>query len=244
MQTTDLLKSHRSIRKFTAVPIAPKLMQSILEAGQAAATSSYAQAYTLIRVTDTEKRNRLVELTGNQPYVATCAEFFVCCADLNRNMSLCSQHGTKPEAGFMEHMIIATVDVALVAQNMVIAAESEGLGICYIGGIRNEPEQVSELLGLPQHVYPVFGLCLGYPDQDPEVKPRLPLDSWVHENRYTTTSDHSELAQYDARVRQYYQTRTKGKKSQTWSEQMVGFFSKESRPHMLGFLHSKGMAKR
>jgi len=244
MQTIDLIKSHRSIRKFKAEPIAPKLLNSILEAGQAAATSSYAQTYTLIRVTNGEKRKQLVELTGNQTYIASCAEFFVCCADLNRNMQLCSEHGFEPISGFIEHMIIATVDVALVAQNMAIAAESEGLGICYIGGIRNTPEQVSTLLGLPKHVYPTFGLCLGYPDQNPEIKPRLPLNTWIHENTYSTQPDHDELAKYDSAVRQYYEARTNGKKSQTWSEQMVNFFSKESRPHMLSFLTSKGMAKR
>lgn len=244
MHTIDLLKSHRSIRKFKADPIAPQLLESILEAGQAAATSSYAQAYTLIRVTDEGMRNKLVELTGNQPYVASSAEFFVCCADLNRNMRLCSEHGAEPEAGFIEHMIIATVDVSLVAQNMVVAAESEGLGICYIGGIRNAPDKVSELLGLPDHVYPVFGLCLGYPDQDPEIKPRLPVNNWVYENSYQTGTEHEELSQYDAQVRQYYETRTKGKKSQTWSEQMVQFFGKESRPHMLAFLNARGIAKR
>ena len=244
MNTIDLIKSHRSIRKFKPDAIAPELLQSILEAGQSAATSSYAQAYTLIRVTDQEKRQKLVELTGNQPYVATCAEFFVCCADLNRNTALCRDQGSNPVSGFIEQMIIATVDVSLVAQNMVIAAESAGLGICYIGGIRNQPEQVCALLSLPENVYAVFGLCLGYPAQDPETKPRLPLKTWVQENTYRPMSDRDALNEYDAAVRHYYETRTGGKKSQTWSEQTMQFFGQESRPHMLSFLHSKGMAKR
>ena len=244
MNTINLIKSHRSIRKFKPDPIAPELLQSILEAGQSAATSSYVQAYTLIRVTDGGKRQKLVELAGNQPYVATCAEFFVCCADLHRNTELCQNQGSNPVSGFIEHMIIATVDVSLVAQNIVIAAESAGLGICYIGGIRNQPEQVCALLSLPENVYPVFGLCLGYPAQNPETKPRLPLTAWVQENTYAPLSDKGLLNKYDAAVRHYYETRTGGKKSQTWSEQTAQFFSKESRPHMLTFLQSKGMAKR
>lgn len=244
MNTIDLIQAHRSIRKFSDKQIEPTLLNQILIAGQSAATSSYAQAYTLIRVTNSQIRDQLAELSGNQPYVSSCAEFFVCCADLHRNMQLCSEQDSVPLSGFIEHMIIATVDVSLVAQNMVIAAESEGLGICYIGGIRNSPDQVSELLGLPDHVYPVFGLCLGYPVQNPEVKPRLPQTFWVKENTYGNPLENAELEQYDESVKSYYETRTKGRKSQTWSDQMIQFISKESRPHMLGFLHSKGLAKR
>lgn len=244
MHTIDLIKSHRSIRKFTDQALSPDLLNSILEAGQSAATSSYVQAYSFIRITDPSMRAKLMELSGNQVYVATSAEFFVCCADLNRNRQLCVEHGGTPVSDYIEHMIIATVDVSLVAQNMVIAAESEGLGICYIGGIRNCPEQVSQLLALPEYVYPVFGLCLGYPDQSPETKPRLSLDIWVHENKYQPIHSLDHLQDYDLSVKKYYETRTRGKKSQTRSEQMVQFFSKESRSHMLNFLKSKGLSKR
>ncbi len=78
------------------------------------------------------------------------------------------------EDGFIELMLIASVDAALVAQNVLVAAESLGLGGVYVGGIRNDPDKMSELLNLPDRVYPVFGLCLGWPDQDPDRKPRLP----------------------------------------------------------------------
>lgn len=244
MRTIDLIKSHRSIRKFSTKKINPELLNDILSAGQSAATSSFVQAYSLIRITHAENRSRLAELAGNQPYVESCAEFFVCCADLARNNQLCQDLGGESCPDFIEHLIIATVDVSLVAQNMVIAAESEGLGICYIGGIRNNPQQVSELLELPDFVYPVFGLCLGYPTQDPEQKPRLPRAIWVKEDQYRGTESVQALKEYNHQVQNYYETRTGGKKSQTWSEQMRQFFSKEARPHMLDFLHSKGLARR
>lgn len=243
MDIFGLLKKHVSIRKFTDKNIPLSLLQDIVSAGQVAATSSFLQGVTLIRITDKENRKKLVELTGNQPYVASAAEFLVCCADLNRARLCCELHQKEMNDGWIEQFIIATVDVALMAQNMVIAAESEGLGCCYIGGIRNNPQPVSELLQLPDLVYPVFGLCLGYPAQNPEVKPRLPLSIILKEDNYLQ-DDIKIIQQYDEQVRQYYKIRTSGKKDMTWSEQMSSLLSKESRSHMLDFLQNKGFVKR
>ena len=244
MQFIDLLLQHRSIRKYKNQAIEQDLLERVLMAGQAAATSSFVQAYSLIRITDGIARDELADLCGHQAYISQCAEFFVCCADLARNQAICQQAGIQSDPGYIEQLIIATTDTALMAQNMVIAAESEGLGTCYIGGIRNNPQQVSDLLQLPDFVYPVFGLCLGYPAQDPETKPRLPLSVLVKENTYQEISAKDELKRYDQDVSDYYKTRTGNKKTTSWTEQMQGFLSRESRPHMLDFLQSRGLAKR
>ena len=238
--TIELLKSHRSIRKFTDQPIAPDLLHHLVEAGQAAASSSFLQGVTIIRVTDPAKREACFEISNKQPYVQSAPEFLVFCADLNRAERCCEWHDADPTKGFTEQFIIATVDVALYAQNMVIAAESAGLGICYIGAMRNDPERLSELLALPSGVYPVFGLCLGYPAQDPEPKPRLPLSVVLKDNSYDHANERDEIAAYDAIVRDYYANRTGNPKSQSWSEQMAGLLCKESRPHMREFLRGKG----
>lgn len=236
----ELLKSHRSIRKFAARPIAAELFAELVRAGQGAATSSFLQGATIVRVRDAEKREKIAELAGNQRYVASAAEFMVFCADLKRAGNWCREYG-KPFAGdFTEHFIIATVDVALMAQSMVCAAESVGLGICYIGGIRNNPGPVSELLALPKGVYPVFGLCLGYPAQDPEVKPRLPLSVIVKQDSYNEEGDREAIAAYDKAVREYYATRTGGGHGISWSEQVSVLLSEKSRPHMRDFLARQG----
>jgi nitroreductase len=236
----ELLKSHRSIRKFTTQPITPDLLENLLLAAQAAATSSFLQGATLIRVTKPESRQKIAELAGNQKYVETAAEFFVFCADLHRPGNYCREYGKPFEGDFTEHFIIATVDVALMAQNLVTAAESEGLGICYIGGIRNNPAPVAELLDLPYGVYPVFGLCLGYPDQDPEVKPRLPLSVIVKQDSYKEVGDKEAIKKYDEEIREYYRTRTGGGHGVSWSEQVSELLSDKARPHMKDFLASKG----
>ncbi|MEQ8314591.1 MAG: oxygen-insensitive NADPH nitroreductase [Gammaproteobacteria bacterium] len=236
----ELLKSHRSIRKFTDQQIKPELLQELFEAGQSTATSSFLQGATIVRVTNKENRARIAELAGNQKYVETAAEFMVFCADLKRPGNYCEAYGKPFEGDYTEHFIIATVDVALMAQSLVTAAESEGLGICYIGGIRNNPGPVSEILELPKGVYPVFGLCLGYPDQDPEIKPRLPLSVIVKQDVYNEEGDKEAIEAYDEAIREYYRTRTGGGHGISWTEQVSTLLSEKSRPHMRDFLAEKG----
>jgi nitroreductase len=240
----ELLKAHRSIRKFENRPVATDLLHELIQAGQAAASSSFLQAATIIRISDPTKRATLAALANHQPYIESAAEFLVFCADMNRAAHCCDWYDATANTGFTEQFIIATVDASLVAQNIVVAAESAGLGICYIGALRNNPAEVSSLLELPQNTYPVFGLCLGWPDQDPEVKPRLPLEIVLRENSYGDALNLDQLAGYDEAIRYYYQTRTGNKKNQSWSEQMSGMLSKESRPHMLGFLKMKGFLQK
>ena len=240
----NLLKNHRSIRKFTDVPVGDDLLYSLISAGQAAASSSFLQGVTIMRVTDFEKRASFAEITGGQRYVEEAPEFLVFCADLSRPMRCCTEHGGSPSKGLTEHFIIATVDVALYAQNVAVAAESAGLGICYIGAIRNDAARSAELLDLPQEVYPVFGMCIGWPNQDPEVKPRLPVSVVLKENSYSIDGEAETIASYDEEMRNYYATRSANIKIQSWSEQMAGLLGKESRLHMLPFLESKGFLKR
>lgn len=236
----DLLNNHRSIRKFTDKPISQETINTLIQAGQAAPTSSFIQACSVIQVNDPVKRQELVECTGGQAYVAQAQVFLVFCADTQRLKLACEMNDAEMNSGFTEQFITATVDVALVAQNVAIAAQSIGLGICYIGGIRNQISQVSKLLELPNLVYPVFGLCLGYPNQNPEVKPRLPLDVVLKQDSYDDSKDHASIAEYDNSVSEYYRTRTGGNKDMTWSAQMSDMLVKEARPHMRDFLQEKG----
>ena len=236
----DLLKSHRSIRKFTNKAIDPDVLNDIFLAGQAAATSSFLQGSTIIRVQNKSTRESLARLAGNQPYVESAAEFMIFCADLKRAGNYCKEYGKPFEGDYTEHFIIATVDVALMAQSLVTAAESVGLGICYIGGIRNNPVDVSKLLELPIGVYPVFGLCLGYPDQDPEIKPRLPLSVILKDEVYNERGDQEKIREYDEKIRDYYRTRTGGGHGISWTEQVATLLSEKSRPHIKAFLEEQG----
>lgn len=233
-----LLQSHRSIRKFETRDIPKELLIELVRSGQAAATSSHIQAYSIIHVTDKQLRNHLVELTGGQKYVASSSDFLVFCADMKRSLEAAQSTGEGVVSGMTEQLLIATVDVSLMAQNIAIAAESEGLGICYIGGIRNNPQAVSELLSLPQHVYPVFGMCLGYPAYDPDIKPRLPVEAVLKENSYDDDSGH--VSAFNQTMQHYYQARKGGNKNSNWSQSLAPLFNQKLRAHMQEFLVKKG----
>ncbi|MBZ5486283.1 oxygen-insensitive NADPH nitroreductase [Halomonas aquamarina] len=234
----NLMKSHRSIRKFTDRPIARELLVELIQAGQGAATSSHVQAYTVIHVKDPANREQIAELAGGQDYIASCADFLVFCADMKRPTEASERTGAKVVRGMTEQLLVATVDVALMGQNVATAAESEGLGICYIGGIRNNPQAISDLLKLPEHVYPVFGMCLGYPDHDPEVKPRLPVEAVLKEDYYT--ADAALVEDFDATMQAYYQSRSSGNKDTDWSHNLTPLFDNKLRPHMRDYLIERG----
>lgn len=237
--TIDLLRAHRSIRAFTDQPISDEQREAIIAAAQSASTSSFLQCTSIIRVTDKALREQLVTLTGGQHYVAQAAEFWVFCADFQRNLQIC------PEAqlGLAEQLLLGCVDTAIMGQNAMVAAESLGLGGVYIGGIRNSIEQVTELLDLPQHVLPLFGMCLGWPQQEPDIKPRMPASMLVHENRYQPL-DRQQLDAYDRELEAYYQQRDSNQRSDNFSNHIRRTIVRESRPFILDYLHKQGWATR
>ncbi|ABM04326.1 nitroreductase [Psychromonas ingrahamii 37] len=249
---THLLQSHRSIRTFKDIPIEQSIVEELICSGQAAATSSFIQACTVIQVSKGAKREKIAELAGNQNYVKKAPVFLVFCADMHRHQLACEMHKVPMKSGYTEQLLTASIDCALFAQNVVIAAEALGLGICYIGGIRNDIAAVSSLLDLPDLAFPVFGLCLGYPDQNPEVKPRLPLSLTLKQNSYSQhktlneadKDDIAALEAYDQQIREYYKSRTSAQKEMSWTEQISGMLQKEARPHMMDFLQGKGFMKR
>ncbi len=237
-QVIALLKKHRSIRKFKQDPISNEMVHSIIEAAGSAATSNFIQAYSVIRVTNKENRKQLAELAGCQTWVEKSPLFLVFCADLKRAEDACLFENKEMASGYTEQFLIATVDVALAAENATIAAQSLGLGGVFIGGIRNNPEEVCDLLNIPKHVYPVFGMCLGYPDEEPEQKPRLPVDMILHEDSYH--ENQTDLKKYNKTCKDYYQARSSGSRADTWTRQISDMVSVPTRPHMKAFLKKKG----
>lgn len=178
--TIELICGHRSIRHFTDEPISEAQREAIINSARATSSSSFLQCSSIIRITDKALRDELVTLTGGQKHVAQAAEFWVFCADFNRHLQICPD----AQLGLAEQLLLGVVDTAMMAQNALTAAESLGLGGVYIGGLRNNIEAVTELLKLPQHVLPLFGLCLGWPADNPDLKPRLPasittINRWI-----------------------------------------------------------------
>ncbi|MEK4028644.1 oxygen-insensitive NADPH nitroreductase [Pseudobacillus sp. FSL P4-0506] len=240
----DLLKSHASVRKYTDEPISDEVFHELLEVAQHAASSHFVQAYSVVRVKNEEKRLKLGELSKNKQQFESAALPLVFCADLKRLEKAVTLHGKKFEGSTAENLLVAVIDTALLAQNFVIAAESKGYGICYIGGVRNNPQAISDLLQLPDYVIPLFGLTVGVPAESNEVKPRLPMKAILHEDVYDEEKYSRLLPEYDEQMHKYYASRTTNKKDAGWTSGMAAFLSEPRRAYMLEFLQSKGFLKK
>ncbi|MHB1316227.1 MAG: oxygen-insensitive NADPH nitroreductase [Christensenellales bacterium] len=236
----NLLKSHKSIRKFTDQQVDDATVNEIVRCAQSAASSNFIQAYTIIRVVSPEKRAQIAAVAGGQQWVVDCPLFLMFCADLKRAGTACDMQGKTLDAGCTEGFIVATVDAALAAQNAITAAESLGMGGVFIGGIRNNPAEICKILDIPHNVYPLFGMCLGYPAADPGQKERLPLDAILKTDSYGSGSDMDSLKAYDVRINEYYRSRDCSKRDDTWTGQISTMMGKPQRLHMKEFLERQG----
>lgn len=229
-ETIERLLRHRSVRRFTDEPVGRERLELIIRSAQMASTSSNMQAYSVIAVDDPDKRRQIAEWAGGQRHVEQAPVFLVWCADLYRFGEAVRMHGGSFEPT-LEYFIVSTVDAALAAQNAAVAAESLGLGIVYIGGIRNRLSDVAELLQVPPLVYPVFGMCIGVPADDPDIRPRLPLEAVLHREAYDAAGQEAYIRQYDETYRQYAAGRKGGTKQTTWSRDMEARTRYPSRRH-------------
>ncbi|MDB5084526.1 MAG: nitroreductase, partial [Bacilli bacterium] len=166
--------------------------------------------------------------------------FLVWCADLYRNQhAVETVQGGQMEVDLLEPFVVATIDVALAAQNAIVAAESMGLGGVFIGGIRNQPAEVTALLELPKLVFPAFGMCLGVPAQTPGVRPRLPVSGVLHYDRYEVENIHEGIRLYDEIMEDYY--RKRGRETvANWSLEQKRRFSLRIRADLKAFLEQQG----
>lgn len=241
--TLDLLMSHMSIRKFKNEAVEEDKVEAIIKAAQWSATSSHFQAYTIIRVNDPRKRQAISDAAGGQKWVVESPLFLMFCADLHR----CKKSWKETDPAVFsntELFIVATVDAALAAQKAYIAAQSLGLGGVYIGGIRNDLKLVSQTLSLPEMVYPLFGMCLGYPAENPGPKPRLPMDVVYKVDTYDDSKDDVLIAEYDKIIEEYYRERSEGKIQDIWTARCGRTMMSKTRDELGAFLKEKGFCLR
>ena len=238
--------NHRSVRKFKQVPIPEETIKGLVAAAQSAATSSNLQLFSLISVQNQENREELAPIASDQNQVRSAAWFFVFLADHHRLKVAASRNGEMAEAlDYSEFYTMAVIDAALAAERMVCAAESIGISICYVGALRNDPEGVKRVLSLPQGTFGLFGLCLGYPEENTtsQIKPRLNQEViW-----YRETYDHEpDLTDYDDRMRAFYEEQ-KMRGEVTWSmrsSRRADLQHLEGREGQLEWLQANGFLRR
>jgi FMN reductase (NADPH) len=194
--TLDLIHRHASQRRYKPDAVPAALIEAVVAAAQCSSTSSNLQTYSVIAVTNAAKRERLATLCADQSFILEAPVFLAWVADLARLDRVCELRGCTQVTEHVESFLVAAVDCAIAAQTAALAAESLGLGICYVGSIRNNPQEVIDLLELPRHTFPIVGMSLGWPAKEAHTKPRLPLSAILHRETYQTNQD-AALLEYD-----------------------------------------------
>jgi nitroreductase len=185
----ELLKQHRTVRKYINQAIDKNLLNDLLEAACRASTTGNMQLYSIVVTTDDEVKKQLSPCHFNQGMITQAPVVLTFCADFNRFEKWCKQRKAEPGYDNFQSFFTAAIDALLVAQNFCVAAESKGLGICYLGTTTYLTKQIIDVLKLPKMVVPITTITLGYPDGEAPLADRLPLDAIVHENIY---HDYSE----------------------------------------------------
>lgn len=204
--TLDLLLQHRSVRRFTDEDVSEAAITAMIAAASSAATSSNMQTVSVVVVRDPATRAALGKVSGTSRPLASAPVALVWLVDWSRNADLAQRADLADTwTHYLDAVIAGAVDGGLAAQNAVAVAESLGLGTCYIGSLRDDPDAVAELLGLPPKVFGLFGLAVGHPDpaDTAGVKPRLPQSVIVHHDRYESATIDA-LDAYDETARAYF----------------------------------------
>lgn len=238
-ETVRLLLNHKSIRHYTGDPVPEDVRDQIISCAQMAPSSSNMQAYSIIEVQDPLIREGLMMISGGQRWVKAAPLLLVFCADLQRAKRYFKSldHDV---LGNTELFTVSVIDAALAAQKALIAAQALGLGGVIVGGIRNDVARVSELLKLPELVFPAFAVCLGYPAAEPDLKPRLPKDVILRQDHYEIPGEAERMAAYDEAMQRYYAERETGAHQETWSERCGLLVTDKRRDEVDDFLKKAG----
>ncbi|HOT22013.1 MAG TPA: NADPH-dependent oxidoreductase [Sedimentibacter sp.] len=214
--------NHRTIREFKDGGIPEEVFNKLIEVARRTPTSNGMQASSIIRVTDNQKRKEIADVC-KQEYVARAPELLILIADQYRNYRIADEKGGyEPSARDMDRFFQGFTDACLTAQNIVNAAEALDLGVVYLGSILNDAEKIIEILELPELTMPVLGLGIGYPNQNPQLKPRMSMDLRLFENTYKKFDDYlEEIKEYDIEMQTYYDLREANKRVDSFSNQVV-----------------------
>ncbi|MDP4184895.1 MAG: NADPH-dependent oxidoreductase, partial [Bacteroidota bacterium] len=185
----DVLNNHRSVRKYTDRPISEDDLRSVLEAGCRASTTGNMQVYSIVVTQNTAVKEQLSPMHFNQPMIKNAPVVLTFCADYNRFNKWCALNNAQPGYDNFLSFMTGAIDALLVAQNVCVAAESKGMGICYLGTSLYMAKGIIDILNLPKGVVPITTVTLGWPDESPEQVDRLPLDAVVHYDTYKDYSD-------------------------------------------------------
>ena len=226
--TLATLMAHRSVRRFTDEKLTAEEITTLVTAAQHAPTSTFSQQYSLLSVTDPAKLAVLSDITGHH-WLEHAGHFFIFLVDQYRNQVLAPQTATTAQNLHSTDKLLAGIfDATIATEAMVTAGESLGLGSTIMGSILNDVPRLIQLFELPELTFPVLGLAIGHPAEQPEQKPRLPQALMHFENTYRPlTATDPQLVAYDALLSRYYQQRTANQREETFTHHIATELSRD-----------------
>jgi nitroreductase/FMN reductase [NAD(P)H] len=241
------MANRRVMRRYTGKPVDPALLETLCAVALAAPSKSDLQQADIIMISDKVQRDRLHGLIPDNPWIREAPAFLVFCAN-NRRHRLMFEWRRQPFVNdHLDPFFNASVDAGIVLATFIAAADRVGLGTCPVSAIRNRAAEVSDLLGLPDHVFPVAGLGVGWPSFAGVLSPRLGLDVTIHHDRYDENGLQEKIADYDRRraaVQPYATQRYTDRFGQAddygWSEDKVRQYSVPERADFGAFIRKKG----
>ena len=243
------MAGHRSHRKFTRQAVAPELLQLLFACAFSAPSKSDLQQADIVHVADRARIKKIADGIPDMAWIADAPVFLVFCGNNRRIRQIGEWRGKPFVNDHLDHFMNAAVDAGIVMMNFIRAAQAVGLGACPISAVRNRCEEVSRLLGLPDQVFPVAGLCVGYPAEEGRITPRLSLDVTVHTDRYDETGVKEKIDAYDRRrdarlpYRRQRNPERFGKADfYGWSEDKARQYCVPERADFGAFIRSKGFS--
>lgn len=212
----ELLVNHRSVRSYLSKEIEEKVLNEVLLSGIRASNTGNMQLYSVVVTKDVQRKELLAPFHFNQPMVNQAPVLLTICFDINRFYKWCETRNTRTDFKDILWLLTGTIDASILAQNISIASENLGLGICYLGTTLYNAPEISSVLKLPVGVIPITALTVGYPEVIPEISDRLPFEAIVHYEEY---NDYSE-----SRINAIY----KDKEALETSKRFVAENSKEN----------------
>ena len=164
-QTIQEIRARKSVRVYEDRPVPPEVKRAILDAAIQAPTAGNMTLYTILDITDPAIKAALAKSCDDQPFIATAPLVLIFCADYRRWYDVFSRYEEEVRSPGMGDLFLAQADTLIAAQNAVVAAESLGLGSCYIGDVVEHFEYHQQLLKLPRYVVPAAMVCFGYPTE-------------------------------------------------------------------------------
>lgn len=239
--------AHRSHRRFTSRPVEDSLLRLLCALALSAPTKSDLQQRDIVILDDPAQRRRVLDLVPDNDWAVVAPALLVFCGNNRRQRQLHAWRGRPFANDHLDAFFNAAVDAGIALAAFVAAAESAGLGCCPISAIRNNARQVSDVLALPDHVFPVAGLGVGWPAENGPISPRLPLAVTVHRNRFGEDDVQARIEAYDRRraaVQPYARQRYAGTYGTAaeygWSEDKARQYSKPERADFGAFVRAKG----